>query len=263
MKASAKKLLEQIVLQELDLLHESLYTSSVSFEDQKKFVNKLKQMFSCVYDELRQEAEKEIIGTAVLKPKVQEEQLIEIIYSKLRSTLKYNNDNYSIPCTNDKGNVYKLVLQQLNNEKSTNSAAEGAKRIAKNKLDPNWMVTGIPHPMASYHPGLNIGTIELKDLSAKILATLRSFPDRKTGRWAYWSWTGPGGVSADKIINVLKLFFTIYDVSKLNSMYTIANGYVLPKGRNTFGKLTKLKKDQASARNNFWSMTKMNSEYYE
>ena len=226
MKSSAKKLLEQIVLQELDLLHEQLWgDNGIGPKEKKQFVDKLKTMFSCLYDDVYNE-----IAKGPLSP----QGIVDKLYDTIINTDKYQDYNYDIRCYG-KGHVYELVTNELNKEDDSKKQDRSLGtwdwfKLYQKKatsIDPNNIVfpankLNFPNPpIAGQKSYNNISFKSTRVMYKQIVEPIRKFPNRKQGRWAYISWTGPGGVSADKIIQVLKKLDNFYDVEEIVKYYTV------------------------------------------
>ena len=255
MQTSAKQLLETIIREELSLLREDWGDKGIGPKEKKQFVDKLKTMFSCLYDDLAYELNKGPINA---------QGLIDKIFDKILDTDKYQDPNYNIRCYG-KGNVYQLVKQELDKQSAETTAKAQAKFIVDNKLDPNYMVTGYPIAKKGSETewrlkSSGLGGLRTERLISTLMPNIKSFPDRKTGRWAYFSWFGPGGVSASKMINELKEIFNWYDPEQLNKYYVYRDGYILLIGFQ-MKRPPKLKKDKKAARNNFMKVAKRTMEY--
>lgn len=282
MQTSAKRLLETIIREELSLLRENNDPTQPTDEEKKKIVDKLKEMFRCVYDSLYKESNKGgVEGSGVLTPSAQkkldidkkaETASIDFIYTKLRSTKMYNDENYNIPCTNIKGNVYQLVKQASDKQSAETTATDKAKAEAKfisdNNLDPNYIVTQFPIAKKGSETewrlkSSGLGGLRTERLISTLMANIKSFPDRKSIKGLISllkMWTGPGGVSAGKMINELKEIFNWYDPEQLNKYYDYRDGYILFRGFQ-MNRPPKLKKDKKAARNNFMKVAKRTMEY--
>jgi hypothetical protein len=236
MQTSAKRLLETIIREELSLLREDWGDKGIGPKEKKQFVEQLKLMFSCLYDDLAYELNKGPINA---------QGLIDKIFDKIIDTDKYQDPNYNIRCYG-KGNVYQLVKQELDKQDSVSKTAAG--NIFNAKIDPNKMIS----PTNLKTQAKNILDWYKPTLTWTILSPISKFPDRKTGRWAYFSWTGPGGVTADKINKQLEKLFDYYNIYDVKKYYTIRDGQVVPFGApGSIHLIPKFKKDINSAIGNF------------
>jgi len=242
MKASAKKLLEQIVLQELDLLHEQLWgDNGIGPKEKKQFVDKLKTMFSCLYDDLYNN----MVADVPLTPQV----IVDKLFDTILDTDKYQDYNYNIRCYG-KGHVYELVTNELNKDSGKNNDP----LLFQSELDPNGLIMGLGN---NFRLGIR-GTITdwYGQQIKQPYYSIRNFPDRRSFTMNPLSflkmWAGPGGVSADKIITQLKRLSEYYDIEQVQKHYKISkNGNVVfasPFAISTH--VPKLKRGSSTAKEN-------------
>ena len=186
-------------------------------------------MFSCLYDDVYNE-----IAKGPLSP----QGIVDKLYDIIINTDKYQDYNYDIRCYG-KGHVYELVTNELNKEDDSKKQDRSLGtwdwfKLYQKKatsIDPNNIVfpankLNFPNPpIAGQKSYNNISFKSTRVMYKQIVEPIRKFSDRRELTMNPLSflkmWAGPGGASAEKIIQVLKKLDNFYDVEEIVKYYTV------------------------------------------